>query len=497
MKKLFLISLIFLSINSLAQFATMFNDTLKPFGEGGYDFACVTQDDSFYYALGGVNNYEPYWSNMIVKYDKNFNIVNKQKYIDIAWRYANYPYNTIVVNEKQILTCPQVFNDSATFGKIMSIDKYSLDTLWTKIITHPDTIIANQPNSGQFSDLTSIKQTLDGGYILTGNYNKNCITANLRSFLLKIDSIGNVEWRRTYPNISYLYDIELTPNGGYIVINKNWGTIIVELDSIGNIIWQQKINTDTINANVSDMSYSGNNTFVGIVKYIKNGNISYPEYGLIVFKINISTKQIIWQKKYNIYKSLKCVGLHQAMGVETLSDGSIIVNGTVIKYGTDYSAFILKLNTNGDSLWTKTYCYKNSNISRSQLNDLMACDDGGFLGVGFYSAQAGGVSTAWMFKTDANGLVGWESPKPKGKSEIFKVWPNPARDYVNIEFAKNLKQESEIIIYNSLGQRVKTLILQKQQLEKEIHLQGFKTGIYYFELRANNSIIGTGKFIKE
>jgi hypothetical protein len=97
MKKLFFFFLLFAVNNSFAQYSTMFNDTLNPFGPGGSDLRDIVQDDSFYYALGGVNNYEPQWSNMIIKLDRNFQIVNKRKYIDTTWLYANYPYNTMVV----------------------------------------------------------------------------------------------------------------------------------------------------------------------------------------------------------------------------------------------------------------------------------------------------------------------------------------------------------------------------------------------------------------
>ena len=490
MKNLFFILILFYSFNSFAQFNTMLNDTLKPFGIGAYDFACIIQDDSFYYALGGVNNNEPLWNNMIIKFDKNFNIVNKKKYIDTNWHYANYPYNTIVINNKQILTCPQIYKNQMTYGKIIALNKFTLDTIWSTIINHPDTLIALQQNSRQFSDLTAIKETPDNGYILTGNYNKDCITGNIRSFLLKIDSLGNVEWRKTYANISYLYDIELTPNGGYIFLNKDWGPIVIETDSLGNILWQKKINTLTVHATASDFSYAGNNSFVGAVKYLKTNSNS--EFGLNIFKVSLSNKTIMWQKKYNLFKSIECLGLHQAIGVETLSDGSIIVNGTVEKYGVDKSGFILKLNSDGDSLWTKTYVYNTNNTAIHQLNDLLICDDGGFLGVGFYKPPNGLV--AWMFKTDANGVVGWETPKPKGMK--FKLWPNPASEFVNIDFKERLKLDIDIIIYNSLGIKVKTVYVKADQTNFKIEVDDLETGVYFYEIIGEKQILGSGKFVK-
>ena len=198
-----------------------------------------------------------------------------------------------------------------------------------------------------------------------------------------------------------------------------------------------------------------------------------------------------------MYNSVECLGLHQAMGVETLSDGSIIVNGTVEKYGTDKSAFILKLNANGDSLWTKTYRFTNSNISRSQLNDLMICDDGGFLGVGFYSPQAGAVSSAWMFKTDANGTIGWDTSTPLSASRP-KVWPNPATKFVHIEFADKPKQDAELKVYNSLGQLVLQDKIIKGKQTFRLDVRRFPSGVYFFEaVSQKEEVLGRGKFVVE
>ena len=499
MKKLILIILLFASNISIAQYSTMFNDTLNPFGPGGSDLRDIVQDDSFYYALGGVNNYEPQWSNMIIKLDRNFQIVNKRKYIDTTWLYANYPYNTMVVNKKQIVICPQITkNPNTPFfvnGKIIAIDKNTMDTLWTRIITHPDTAYINQPNAQVFSDLTAIKGTPDGGYILTGNYNPHCIGADKRSFLLKIDSMGTIEWRRTYNNISYLYDIELTPNGGYMVMNKNWGAIVIELDSIGNIKWSKRINNDTINVEVSDMTYSGSNTFIGINKYIKNGSISYPEYGLIAFKINILTRQILWQKKYNLFHSIDCIGLHQAIGVEALPNGDIVVSGTVRKYGNDYSGFLFKLNSNGDSLWAKTYNFSTSSTAKCQLNDMLPTNDGGFLGVGYYYTYT--ASTAWLIKTDANGTVGWENTKEKVKSIKFSVYPNPAKSSTTLEFDKALIYPLDIKVYNTLGQMILQSKIDKGANRIKLDLSGFEAGLYYYELQSQAQTMGSGKFVVE
>ena len=52
MKIKILIICLLLPISIIAQFSTMFNDTLKPFGSGAYSLDNVQKDDTFYYVTG-------------------------------------------------------------------------------------------------------------------------------------------------------------------------------------------------------------------------------------------------------------------------------------------------------------------------------------------------------------------------------------------------------------------------------------------------------------
>jgi hypothetical protein len=499
MPKIVVLFLLLLSIQTKGQFTPTFNDTLMAFGIGSNNFDGICQDDSFYYVLGGTNNYDPVWGNMVLKLDRSFNVVSQRKYLDTLWERHDYPYNTVVVNKNQIVLCPQITKNPNTpftvYGQIIALNKNTLDTLWTKVIEHPDTAYVNLPNAIVFSDLTSIKETPDKGYILTGNYNLQCSGADKRSFLLKIDSLGNVEWRRTYTNVAYLFDVELTQDGGFIVINKYGGTNIVVLDSLGNYLWSKKANNYIGVGTSGDLCFVGNNSYVITTPYMYNTNTSNPLMGVNIWKINLNTKQIEFDKSYVLYKNIDCIGLHDDIGIETTSNGNIIVNGTLEKYGSDKSAFILKLNLNGDSLWTKTYRFKNSNSTRSQLNDLLLCDDGGFLGVGYYSPSPGSNSSAWMFKTDANGVLGFESSRVE--SSRFKVFPNPAREYITFEFQQGIEQDAALRLYNALGQMVLEEKLNKGMQQIQISLKGMQPGIYLLQVRDRNGVVSTKKFVKE
>ena len=238
-------------------------------------------------------------------------------------------------------------------------------------------------------------------------------------------------------------------------------------------------------SDASSISLSQNNTVVGARTYMYNSNISNPLMGLNIFKVDLTTKQILWDKTFRVYNSIECITLHQAMGVETLPNGDIIVSGTAEKTG--YDAVILKLNSNGDSLWCKSYDY-HPDIWDCQVNDLIVTDDGGFLGVGFFDDQGFG-STAWLFKTDANGVVGFESIKAKVKSKKYKVYPNPALDYTTLRY--NCKYAN--LTYEISDMQGRVLITGKLETIKDmeanevlIDLKGLSPGTYHFVIKTND-----------
>ena len=80
MKIVFYIFSIVLSINSYAQFSTMFNDTLRPFGDGAYSLDNVQKDDTFYYVTGifaGTLTNNQQWP-IVLKFN-NYGVLLKKK----------------------------------------------------------------------------------------------------------------------------------------------------------------------------------------------------------------------------------------------------------------------------------------------------------------------------------------------------------------------------------------------------------------------------------
>ncbi|MBK9425746.1 MAG: hypothetical protein IPN54_16785 [Bacteroidetes bacterium] len=126
--------------------------------------------------------------------------------------------------------------------------------------------------------LLAIEQTADNGFILGGFSRSNISGVKVENnigaspttdyWIVKTDSLGNIEWQNTIGGslYDYLYSIKQTQDGGYILGGMSCSNIsgdktetclwygdywIIKTDSLGTIQWQ-----NTIGGNGNDALFS-------------------------------------------------------------------------------------------------------------------------------------------------------------------------------------------------------------------------------------------------
>jgi hypothetical protein len=79
------------------------------------------------------------------------------------------------------------------------------------------------------------------------------------------------------------------------------------------------------------------------------------------------------------------------------------------------------------------------------------------------------------------------------KSIEISVYPNPSSNYLNFTF--NTNQEYTISLFDLTGKEVKNVSTTQNKTSMDI--SNLNTGMYFYKISSKNSIVKSGKFIKE
>ncbi|NQT79176.1 MAG: hypothetical protein HQ555_02125 [Candidatus Aminicenantes bacterium] len=257
--------------------------------------------------------------------------------------------------------------------------------------------------SNRNSRAHSIQQTLDGGYIVAGAIAPNDIIWGKNFLILKLSSSGEIEWLWSYKGRDYdwAYSIFQTSEGGYIVAgylgyDDYWWELLIcnfwilKLNSIGEIEWQR-----TYDAGGYERAYSIQQTLDG--GYIVAGETTFS-HDFWILKLS-SVGHIEWQRTYG------GSNFDVAKSIQQTFDGGYIVAGRTLSFGAgDNDFWILKLSTNGEIEWQKTY----GGIDNDYPKSIQQTNDGGYIVAGSTSSFGAGDNDFWVLKLSPNGEIEWQ-----------------------------------------------------------------------------------------
>jgi len=263
------------------------------------------------------------------------------------------------------------------------------------------TVIWQKTFGGGLDDKAySIQQTTDGGYIVAG-YTNSFGSGSYDVYILKLNSDGSLAWQKTFGgnNEDYAYSIQQTTDGGYIVAGYTrslgagkYDVYVLKLNSDGNLAWQK-----TFGGSVEDYAYSIQQTTDG--GYIVAGytiSFGYGNRNAYVLKLN-SDGNLAWQKTFSVS------GNAESYSIQQTTDGGYIVAGkeSLYKLGNyNYDVYIVKLDSNGESVWQRTYGGNNYDEAYS----IQQTTDGGYIVAG-YTRSFGSPDyyDVYILKLDSNG----------------------------------------------------------------------------------------------
>ena len=259
-----------------------------------------------------------------------------------------------------------------------------------------------------------------------------------------------ITWSRTFDGICHqedvAYDVEQTSDGGYVVAGVKWDQAPFSPDWIFPHMWVLKLdaNGDTLwtttyyhNIEISDPFYNdyyfhyaeaydieetNDSCFIvcGYVEVNEGEFFFEAEKNMCVVKLDQSGN-IEWKKTFlegynNVSKTIK-----------QTSDGGYVVGGYIqtinamdsSKYDT--VSKILRLDANGDSLWTRNYqesdAFPLTGIKSTILYKIDTNIQNEIFGVGtIYNGES---SNGWLIKIDENGNTLWSKDFGDIEGESF------------------------------------------------------------------------------
>ncbi|GAB3714402.1 T9SS type A sorting domain-containing protein [Flavobacterium koreense] len=458
------------------------------------------------------NGYLVLSSKMMINSITNCNLVKLDNNGNVIWeRSIGGSSNDDAVDIKQtndggyILIASTQSNDGDVSGHNGLPFGSNAQDVWVVKLNNLGLIQWQKCYGGTSADLgRTIIQTTDGGYIfasdsesINGDLNGLSCGGNNDYWVVKIDTIGTIEWQKCFGGTLYDYPIEIiqTLDGGYIVaghsnstngyITSNHGNYdfwVIKINNLGTLEWQKSFggfNMDLVTGIVQtlDGGYivgggtsgnSGDFATGGAWRFIKLNNLG----------------NIIWNK------SLPGL-LHTQFSQMKINPS----NGNILVIGSDYTYSyhnieIDRLDQNGNLILKNTFGGTAEDFGTSldftTDNGLIILCDARSINGDIISVDPSNYHKTWIAKMSPQIL----STENFIYSNIVNVYPNPFKDLLHISLSNF--DASKIEIYDNLGR-----LVFNELYNNEINLSRLKSGIYFVNLTNKNGEVIIKKIFKE
>ena len=405
-----------------------------------------------------------------------------------------------------------------------------------KTLSNGDTVWTRTYGGGSDDYGYDVRQTNDSGYCIAG-YTSSFGSGGSDVYLVKTNSAGNQVWSKTYGGTSseFGYAMEQTSDSGFVIVGQTYSygvggadIYLIKTNAFGDTLW-----TRTYGGASYDVAYSVQQTNEG--GYILTGwTYSFGTAGDIYLVKTNSTGDTLWTKVYG--------GNDADWGnsVVQTADSGFIIAGWTSSYGAgSEDCYLIKTNSQGDTVWTKTF----GGAAKDRAYAVRQTDDGGYITAGLTASYGNGQTDYYLIKTDANGNFLWSRTFGKidfdeaygmdltsdggfvttGTSytvvtpfsydlsivktnssglvgifertiadipqqyQLFQNYPNPFNPSTTIRYSVPVASSVRIKIYNMLGQEIISLVEGFQpagEYEVPFNANGLSSGVYFYRMEA-------------
>lgn len=245
---------------------------------------------------------------------------------------------------------------------------------------------------------SSMDVTSDENYLLAGGPLENQSVTDLA--VMKRDNSGNLLWLKKFAARLWRPTIEENASGEFFLAGTttdfgagNNDIWVLKFDAAGNVLWQK-----TYGETGSDRAYTMNVTPDGGAIVVGISNSFTTGSDVWVLKLD-SNGNVSWQKTYDNGAS------EIQPYIQHTSDGGYILTGESLAPSADnYDIWLMKLDSAGNVSWYKTF----GGSKFEWQTSVKETPDGNYLVAS--SSESFGLSwDAWILKLDTSGKVLWQN----------------------------------------------------------------------------------------
>ncbi len=255
---------------------------------------------------------------------------------------------------------------------------------------------------GQSEFCHDLRQTADGGFMLVGS-TSSFGTGGLDVYLVRTDGDGDTLWTRNYGGSAddEAYCVRQTGDGGFIVAGYTESVedeepaqaYLLRTDRIGDTIWTRRY------------GLVGDDRFRSVVEcddgFAAAGYGHAPgRTGVDFWLVRLNTDgDALWTRTYGLDKLDE-----RALAFERTADNGFILVGSAEVDGGDRAALVVRTDGSGDTLWTRTY---DAGAGWDETRFVSMTADGGFVLAGYTESVGAGEADMWLLRLDQLGDTIW------------------------------------------------------------------------------------------
>jgi len=260
----------------------------------------------------------------------------------------------------------------------------------------------NRTYGGLLNDrVDSLVTTGDGGYALAGS-TTSYGAGSADVWLVKVDSSGNLEWNQTYGghDRDSCRSLVATSDGGYALLcfTNSYGAggfdvWLVKVDSLGNLEWNQTYGETGTEYGLSLVT-TGDGGYA-----LACSTTSYGAGSADVWLVKVdSLGNLEWNQTYGE------IGTEYANSLVTTGDGGYALTGSTTSYGArSADVWLVKVDSLGNLEWNQTY----GGSIADYCDSMVISSEGGYTLACISQTPTFGDGVFWLIKVDSFGIMEW------------------------------------------------------------------------------------------